>query len=94
MADVEIELENAMPWWETLPDGRRAIVIEDEYTSARKGGNGPRVLLILPQRGAWSAAHMLALVTEKIYNEVRAAERGDVHRGGGRIITAPDPDVP
>ena len=87
MADepIEIELDNAMPWVETLPDGRRAVVIRDEF----QRGEGPRALLILPHRDGWLALHKLHLVAAKLMDEERAAERGRVWRGG-RVIVGPD----
>jgi hypothetical protein len=81
VAFVEINLEHVLPTWTTLSDGRRAIVIEESP--------GSGALLILPDRQAWEAVHRLAVAAERMYPEIRAAERGQAHHGGGRVIVAP-----
>jgi len=84
---IEIELDNAMPWVETLPDGRRAVVLRDEF----ERDTGPRALLILPTKDAWLALHKLHLVAGKLMDEERAAERNEAWRGG-RVIAAAGPE--
>jgi hypothetical protein len=78
---VEINLEDAVPSWTTLSDGRRAIVSDER--------RGSGVLLILPERDAYTSALKLHLACERMYPEIRAAERGEVHRPPAAVIVAP-----
>jgi hypothetical protein len=82
VAFVEISLENVLPTWTTLSDGRRAIVIEESP--------GSGALLILPAKEAWEAVHLLHVATGRMYPEIRAAQRGEVHAPPpGVVIVAP-----
>jgi hypothetical protein len=85
MARVEIDLENVFPHWETLPDGRHVIVLDDRVHQA---------VLILPDHDGWLAAYRLGLAADKISGEVRAAERGEVHHPRGVVIVAPAGEWP
>lgn len=82
MATIEVNLEHTLPTWTTLPDGRRAIVIQEF-------GTDNRLLLILPDRGAWEPVHRLHLAAGRMWPEIQADERNQEYRGGGRVIVGP-----
>lgn len=86
MAYIRIDLENAIPTWTTLPDGRHAIVIDESP--------GSGVLLILPERDAYLGAFRLHLACERMYPEIRAAERNETHHAPAVVIVAPAGEWP
>jgi hypothetical protein len=86
VAFVEIDISLTLPTWKVLSDGRIAVVLEE-----RPGSGG---LLILPQREAWEAVHRLHVATGRMYPEIRAHERGQVHYTPGLVIAVPDGEWP
>lgn len=80
MASIEIDLDEAVPRIE-VRDGRRVMVVADARNE---------VVFQLPHRDPWRPIQRLGLAAERLRDEMRAAARGDVYRGG-RVIVAAEP---
>lgn len=77
MASMEIHLDDFTMPQRAIRDGRRVVVIPGD----------PELVLVLP-RGGDGPLRRIGLVFQQLADDARAAERGDLHRGGTVVATA------